>query len=55
MDSFPVGYASVSTKVTTAGAAAALVQDIRDVGLNKRFYLSDIRGTFDVKDSIRGP
>ena len=53
-NSFPVGYASVSTKVTTAGAAAALVQDIRDVGLNKRIYLSDIRGTFDVKDSIKG-
>ena len=50
---FPVGYASVSTKVVTAGAAAALVQDIRLVGLNKRLYLSDIRGTFDVKDSIK--
>ena len=54
-ESFPIGYASVTTKVTTAGAAAALVQDIRDVGLNKRLYLSDIRGTFDVKDSIKGP
>ena len=32
---FPVGYASVSTKVVTAGAAAALVQDIRLIGLNK--------------------
>ena len=50
---FPVGYASVSTKVVTAGAAAALVQDIRLIGLNKRLYLSDIRGTFDVKDSIK--
>ena len=53
-NSFPVGYASISTKVTTAGAAAALVQDIRPVGLNRRIYLSDIRGTFDVKDSIKG-
>ena len=53
-ESFPVGYGSISTKVTTAGAAAALVQDIRTVGLNKRLYLSDIRGTFDEKDSVKG-
>ena len=52
---FPVGYASISTKVTTAGAAAALVQDIRDVGVNKRLYLSDIKGTFTTRDSISGP
>ena len=30
-----------------------MVQDIRLIGLNKRLYLSDIRGTFDVKDSIK--
>ena len=54
-ETFPVGYASISTIVTTAGAAAALVQDIRDVGLNKRLYLSDISGTFDEKDGIKGP
>ncbi|BCV01315.1 MAG: hypothetical protein CM15mV41_1260 [Caudoviricetes sp.] len=30
-----------------------MVQDIRSIGLNKRLYLSDIRGTFDVKDSIK--
>jgi hypothetical protein len=53
-NNFPVGYASISTKVTTAGAAAALVQDIRPVGLNRRIYLSDIRGAFDLKDSIKG-
>ena len=50
---FPVGYASVTSKVTVAGAAAALVQDIRDVGLNKRLYLSDIVGSFDTRDAIR--
>ena len=31
-----------------------MVQDIRTVGLNKRLYLSDIRGTFDEKDSVKG-
>ena len=51
-ESFPIGYASVITKVTFAGAGAALVQDVRDVGLNKRLYLSEIVGTFDAKDSI---
>ncbi len=53
--SFPVGYGSVLTATTTAGAAAGLVQDIRDVGLNKRLYLSNIVGTFDDKDGIKGP
>jgi len=52
---FPVGYASISTRVVTDGAASALVQDIRDVGINKRLYLSNIAGTFDVKDAIFGP
>ena len=53
--SFPVGYASVLTATVTAGQAAGLVQDIRDVGLNKRLYLSDVVGTFDDKDGLKGP
>ena len=53
--SFPVGYGSVLTATVTAGQAAGLVQDIRDVGLNKRLYLSNIVGTFDDKDGIKGP
>jgi len=53
--SFPIGYASILTIVTTAGAAAALVQDVRDIALNKRLYLTDIAGTFDDKDYIVGP
>ena len=48
----PNGYGTISTKVTTAGAAAATVQDIRSVGVNKRLYLTDIDGTFDEKDGI---
>jgi len=52
-ESFPIGYATVITKVYFAGAGAALVQDIRNVGLNQRIYLSDIAGTFDLKDSIK--
>ena len=52
-ESFPVGYASITTKVVTAGSAAALVQDIETVGVNKRIYMSDIVGTFDTKDAIK--
>ncbi|AGH26529.1 hypothetical protein CPPG_00213 [Cyanophage P-RSM1] len=52
---FPVGYASISTIVTTAGAGAALVQDIRPDGINKRLYLSDVTGTFGTRDAIKGP
>ena len=52
---FPVGYASVITRVVTPGAGAALVQDIRPDGQYKRLYLSDITGTFDLKDSVIGP
>jgi len=54
-ESFPVGYASISTKFTVAGAGAARVQDIRAAGLNTRLYISEIDGTFDIKDSIIGP
>ena len=52
---FPVGYASIATIVTTAGAGAALVQDVRPDGVNKRLYLSDVTGTFGVRDAIKGP
>ena len=52
---FPVGYASISTIVTTAGAGAALVQDVRPDGINKRLYLSDVTGTFGTRDAIKGP
>ena len=54
-ETFPIGYASISTKVAVAGAAAARVQDIRAAGLNTRLYISDIDGAFDIKDSIIGP
>ena len=52
-ESFPVGYATITTSVVTAGAAGALVQDIETVGVNKRIYMSDIVGTFDTKDAIK--
>ena len=51
-NNFPVGYASVITRVVYTGQAAALVQDIRTVGINQRLYLSDIRGAFDLKDYV---
>ena len=53
--SFPVGYATISTIVTTAGQGAALVQDVRVDGINKRLYLSDVAGSFGVRDAIKGP
>ena len=53
--SFPVGYASISTIVTTAGQGAALVQDVRVDGINKRLYLSDVTGSFGIRDAIKGP
>ena len=52
---FPEGYASIITRVLTPGAGAALVQDIRPAGQYKRLYLSDIIGSFDLKDSVIGP
>ncbi len=52
---FPVGYGSVIATTTTAGVAAARVQDIRQDGLNLRLYLADIIGTFDENDGIIGP
>ena len=55
LESNPIGYATVSTRVVTPGAAAAQVQDVRVSGVNKRLYLSDIVGTFDLKDGIVGP
>ena len=51
----PIGYATVNTRVVTPGAASARVQDIRDVGINKRLYLTDIAGTFNDTDAILGP
>ena len=36
VQSFPQGYASITTKVTTAGAASATVQYIKTVGTLKR-------------------
>ena len=53
VQSFPQGYASITTKVTTAGAASATVQDIKTVGTLKRVYLSDVAGTFSTNDAIQ--
>ena len=52
---FPVGYATITTTVVTAGAGAARVQDIEDVALNKRLYLSEVVGSFTDNDGIKGP
>ena len=52
---FPVGYATITTTVVTAGAGAARVQDIEDVALNKRTFLSEVVGSFTDNDGIKGP
>jgi hypothetical protein len=48
-----VGQGQVSTRIAYSGAAAAVVQSIEDVGLNKRLYLSDVLGTWADTDSLR--
>ena len=51
----PIGYAQVSTVVQVAGAASGIIQDIETVGINKRLYVSDVRGAFSGRDGIIGP
>jgi len=53
VSSFPQGYASITTKVVTAGTATATVQDIKTVGTLKRVYLSDVVGSFDTNDAVK--
>ena len=50
----PNGYASITTTVVVAGQASARIQDIRTIGVNKRLYLSDIKGTWNNRDGIIG-
>ena len=50
-----VGRATSSSKTTVAGSASALVQDIQSTSLNKRLYLTDIKGAFTSRDGLRGP
>ena len=49
------GSATVTAITSVAGAGSARVQDIRDAGLNKRLYLTDIAGAFSGRDGVRGP
>ena len=50
-----VAQANIATKTVIAGAGSARVQDIRDDGLYKRLYLSEVAGSFNVRDSIKAP
>ena len=52
---FPVGYATINTNVTTAGAASALIQNFETVGTLTRYYLSNIVGAFTANDAVIGP
>ena len=51
----PNGYTlGISTTVVVAGQASARIQDIHAIGVNKRLYLSDIKGTWNNRDGIIG-
>jgi hypothetical protein len=49
-----VGKATVSGDLSVAGAASARIQEIRDVSINKRLYLTNVNGTFSARDGLRG-
>ena len=49
-----VGQATVSAATTIAGGGSARIQEIRDVSLNKRLYLTNVNGTFSARDGLRG-
>jgi len=48
------GAATIITKVDYAGAASARIQDIRESGLNRRIYLTEVNGAFVDREGIRG-
>jgi|SaaInlV_120m_DNA_3_1039746.scaffolds.fasta_scaffold00199_3 hypothetical protein len=48
------GSATISNVTVVDGGASGRVQDVRESGLNKRLYLTDISGTFSGRDGIRG-
>ena len=49
-----VGKAAVNGDLSVAGAASARIQEIRDVSINKRLYLTNVNGTFSARDGLRG-
>ena len=49
-----VGKATVSGDLSVAGAASARIQEIREVSINKRLYLTNVNGTFSARDGLRG-
>ncbi|QBQ74973.1 structural protein [Cyanophage S-RIM4] len=48
------GYATVAAKVTTTGAGAARIQDVRTIGIYKRLYLTELVGVINKRDAIQG-
>ena len=49
-----VGKADVIGDLTVAGAASGRIQEIRDISINKRLYLTNVNGTFSGRDGLRG-
>ena len=50
---FPVGYAIITTSLPVTGNAAARVVDIKTIGLSKRVFLEDIRGTWSSRETLK--
>ena len=50
-----VGKATVTGDLSVVGAASARIQEIRDISINKRLYLTNVNGTFSARDGLRGP
>ena len=49
---YPLGRATVTTKVTVAGAASAIIQDIKPQGVYNRLFLANTIGTFTGRDTV---
>lgn len=53
-EEFPVGFAIIQTNTTIAGSASGRIVDIKTVGIGKRIFLADVRGTWTTRDTIVG-
>ena len=53
-EEFPVGFATIQTNLTVAGNASARIVDIKQVGTGKRVFLSQVKGTWTTRETLRG-
>jgi len=50
----PVGFATIVTNVPVAGNASGRIVDIKQVGTKTRVFLSDVRGTWTIRETVAG-